>query len=130
MHKNDVSLFELSYNDINAMKKRDLIYQIEKMKGKVVVCNHVKDMCYQRGKLTENLNDVMTTNEKIASVLSIIKNINSNLENRITVLEKLKAKTKQYNRRNNEEISGISDDVSDKDLEEKVIRICKDSNIA
>ena len=34
-----------------------------------------------------------------------------------------------YNRRNNVEISGISNEVSDQNLEETVIGICKDSGI-
>ena len=99
------------------------------MKGKVVVGSHVKDLCHQTEKLTERLNGVMTTNEKIASELLIVKNVNSNLEKRITALEKLQAKAEQYNRRNNVEISGISNDVFNNDLEEKVIEICKDSDI-
>ena len=111
------------------MKKRNLVDQIEKMKGKVVVDSHVKDLCYQTEKLIEGLNDVVATNEKIASELLIVKNVNSNLEKRITTLEKLQEKAEQYNKRNSVEISGISNDVLDNDLEEKVIEICKDSDI-
>ena len=129
MDKNDINLFELSYDDINAMKKRDLVNQIEKMRGKVIVGSHIKDLCRQIGKFTKNLNDVMATNKKTASELSIVRNVNSNLEHCITALEKLQAKTEQYNRWNTVEISGIWDNVSDNDLEQKVIRICKDSNI-
>ena len=51
MDKNDINLFELSYDDITAMEKRDLVDQIEKMKGKVVVSNHVKDLCHQQKNL-------------------------------------------------------------------------------
>ena len=54
---------------------------------------------------------------------------NSNLEKRITTLEKFQAKTEQYSRRYNVEISGIPNDVLDNDLEEKVIEIGKDSDI-
>ena len=54
---------------------------------------------------------------------------NSNLEKRITTLEKFQAKTEQYSRMYNVEISGISNDVLDNDLEEKLIEICKDSDI-
>ena len=45
-------------------EKRDLIHQIKKMNSKVIASSHVKGLCYQIGKLTKNLNDVMTTNEK------------------------------------------------------------------
>ena len=44
-------------------------------------------------------------------------------------LEKQKSKTEQYNRQNDVEVSGISNEVSDQDLEETVIGICKDSEI-
>ena len=71
----------------------------------------------------------MATNEKIISELLIVKNVNSNLEKCITTLEELQAKAVQYSRRNNVEISRISNDVLDNDLEEKVIEICKDSDI-
>ena len=117
------------YDDINATKKRDLVDQIEKMKGKVVVGSHVKDSCHQTEKLIERLNDVVATNEKITRELLIVKNVNSNLEKHITTLEKLQVKAEQYNRRNNVEISGILSDIFDNDLEEKVFKICKDSNI-
>ena len=70
-------------------EKRDLVHQIKKMNSKVIASSHVKGLCYQIGKLTKNLNDVMTTNEKIASKLLIVKNVNSNLENCITALEKI-----------------------------------------
>ena len=69
----------------------NILDQIEKMKGKVVVGSQIKDLCYQTKKLTESLNDVVGTNEKITRELSIIKNINSNLEKHITTLEKLQA---------------------------------------
>ena len=99
------------------------------MKGKVVVGSHVKDLCHQIEKLTEKLNDVVATNEKITNELLIVKNVNSNLEKGIATLEKLQAKTEQYSRRNNAEISGIPNDILDNDLEKKVIEICKDSDI-
>ena len=102
MDKSNINLFELTY-DINAMKKRDLVDQIEKMKGKVIVGCHVEDLCHQIEKLTEMLHDAVATNEKITSELLIVKKVNSNLEKHITTLEKLQAKAEQYNRRNNVE---------------------------
>ena len=62
------------------------------MKPRIGVGSHVKDLCHQIEKLSEQLNDVVATNEKITSELLIIRNVNSNLEKRITTLEKLKAK--------------------------------------
>ena len=99
------------------------------MKGKVIFDSHVKDLWNQIEKLTESLNQVTAANEKIASELVIVKNVNVNLENRIVNLEKLQAKAEQYNRRNNLEISGILNEIPDDHLENHVIDICKNSNI-
>ena len=113
--------------DINGVRKKDLAEQIEKMKGKVIFDSHVKDLCSQIEKLTESPNQVMATNEKITSELVILKNVN--VKNRIVNLEKLQAKAEQYNRRNNVEISRISNEIPDEDLENNVIEICKNFNI-
>ena len=51
------------------------------------------------------------------------------MENRIVNLEKQLSKNKQYGRRNNVEISGISNQIPDQDLEENV-KICKDWDIS
>ena len=129
MNGNDVNLLEMSYNDINSMRKKDLVEQIEKMKGKVIFDSHVKDLCNQIKKLTESLNQVTEANEKITSELVIVKNVNVNLENRFVNLEKLQAKAEQYNRRNNLEISGISNEIPEDDLENHVIKFRKNANI-
>ena len=97
MNGNDVNLLEMSYDDINSMRKKDLVGQIAKMKGKVIFDSYVKDLCNQIEKLTESLNQVTAANEKITSELVIVKNVNVNLENQIVNLEKLKAKAEQYN---------------------------------
>ena len=55
--------------------------------------------------------------------------MNKVLENRIVNLEKQLSKNEQYGRRNNVEISGISNQIPDQDLEENVVKICKDSDI-
>ena len=56
MNGNDVDLLEMSYDDINSMRKKNLVEQIEKMKGQVIFDRHVKDLCNQIEKLTESLN--------------------------------------------------------------------------
>ena len=58
MNGNDVNLLEMSYDDINSMRKQDLVEQIEKTKGKIIFDSHVKDLCNQIEKLTESLNQV------------------------------------------------------------------------
>ena len=99
------------------------------MNGRVIFDSHVKDLWNQIEKLTESLNQVTATNEKIASELVIIKNVNVNLENRIVNLEKLQAKAEHCNRRNNLELSGILNEIPDDHLENHVTDFCKNSNI-
>ena len=123
MNENVVNLLEMSYDDINSIRKKDLVEQIEKMKGKVIFDSYVKDPCNQIEKLTESLNQVTARNEKMTSGLVIVKNNNGNLENRIINFKKLQGKAEQYNRRNNVEISGISKEIPDDDLENHVIEI-------
>ena len=126
---NFVNLFSLSYDAINGMKKKDLIDHIENLKGKVVVGNDIQGLFNQISKLSENVDRLVTANEKLNSELLIVRNVNQNLQNRIINLEKQQSKSEQYNRRSNVEISGISNEVSDQNLEQTVIGICKDSGI-
>ena len=70
---------------------------------------------------------LVVANEKLSSELLIAGNINQNVQNRIVNLEKQLSKSEQYNRRNNAEISEISNELSDQSLEETVI--LKDSGI-
>ena len=83
-----VNLFRLSYDDINGMKKKDLIDHIENMKGKVVIGNDIQGLFNQISKLSENLDRLLTANEKLNSELLIVRNVNQNLQNRIINLEK------------------------------------------
>ena len=126
---NFVNLFSLSYDAINGMNKKDLVDHIENLKGKVVVGNDIQGLFNQISKLSENVDRLVTANEKLNSDLLIARNVNQNLQNRIINLEKQQSKSEQYNRRNNVEISGISNEVSDRNLEQTVIGICKDSGI-
>ena len=68
-------------------------------------------------KLTEAIDQISAENRKLTSELVITKNVNSRLEERIINLEKNQAKGKQYSRRNNVELSGISNSICDEDLE-------------
>ena len=124
-----LNLFSLSYDATNGMKKKDLVDHIENLKGKVVVGDDIQGLFNQNSKLSENVDRLVTANDKLNSELLIVRNINQNLQNRIINLEKQQSKSEQYNRRNNVEISGISNEVSDQNLEETVIGICKDSGI-
>ena len=79
--------------------------------------------------VSDNVKSLVSTNERLTSDLSIVTNMNNVLENRIVNLEKQLQKNEQYGCRDNVEISGISNQIPDQDLEEKVIKICKDSDI-
>ena len=119
-----VNLFSLSYDAINGMKKKDLVDHIDNLNGKVVVGNDVQGLFNQISKLSQNVDRFVTANGKLNKLL-IVRNVNQNLQNRIINLEKQQSKLEQYNRRNNIEITGISNEVSNKNLEETVIGICK-----
>ena len=86
-----------------AMKKKDLVSEIEKLKGKVVV----KNLCDQVSRLSENLAKLMELNEKLSGQFIVVKKVNTLLEKHVIELEKSQAKAEQYSSRNNVEISGI-----------------------
>ena len=123
-----VNLFDLPYDAINAIKKKDLVDYIEKVKGKVVADNQIQNLCNEIANLFDNVKSLVSTNERLTSELSIVKKVNNVLENRIVNLEQKLSKNEQYGRRNNVEISEISNQIPDQDLEENV-KIWKDSDI-
>ena len=43
MAQSATNLLELSFDEINAMKKKDLVSKIEKLKGKVLVDSNIKN---------------------------------------------------------------------------------------
>ena len=65
----------------------------------------------------------MESNQKLSSQFIFGKNVNTLLEKGVIELEKSQPKVKQYSRRNNVEISGISHEILDNNLEDKVIDI-------
>ena len=129
MAESTTNLFELSFDEINAMKKKDLVSEIEKLKGKVVVDINIKNLCDQVSRLSENLAKLMESNEKLSSQFIVVKKVNTLLEKHVIELEKSQAKAEQYSRRNNVEISGIPHEILDNNLEDKVIDIYKDAGI-
>ena len=74
---------------------------------------HIKDLCNEIEQLTKTLNEVMAANEKITSKLVIVRNVNINLQNQLVNLKELLVKDENYHRRNNVEISGISNKILD-----------------
>ena len=124
-----VNLFDLTYDVINAIKKKDLVDYIEKMKGKVVADNQIQNLCSEIANFSDNVKSLVSTNEGLTSELTVVKNVNSILEIRVVNLEKQLSKNEQYGGRSNVEISGISNQIPDHDLEENITKIYKDSDI-
>ena len=122
---NFVNLFSLSYDAINGMNKKDLFAHTENLKRKVVVGNDIQGLFNQISKLSQNVNHRVTAKEKLSSELFIVRNANQNLQNRIINQNSYP----NQNRRKNLEITGISNEFSDPNLEETVIGICKDYGI-
>ena len=96
---------------------------------KVIADTDLHKLSNQIYKLKEAIDQISLENRKLTSELVITKNVNSRLEERIINLEKNQAKGEQYSRRNNVELSGIPNSISDEDLENTVINICKESGI-
>ena len=85
---NVTNLFDLSYNRINAMKKRDLVNHIESLKEKVTVDATIKKLCDEISQLST----LVTESGKISSQLMVVSNVNTLLVTRVSELEKQQAK--------------------------------------
>ena len=90
MAENTTNLLELLFDAINAMKKKELVSQIEKLRGKVIVNNNIKNLCDQVTCLSENLPKLTESNEKLSSQFIVVKKVTTLLEKRITETEKIK----------------------------------------
>ena len=101
MAESSTNLFKLSFDEINAMKKKDLVSEIKKLKGKVIVGNNIKNLCDQVSHLPGNLAKLMESNEKLSSQFVVVKKVNILLEKRVTELGKSQAKVEQCSRKNN-----------------------------
>ena len=53
-----------------------------------MIGNDIQGLFNQISKLSENLDRLLTANEKLNSELLIVRNVNQNLQNRIINLEK------------------------------------------
>ena len=84
---NVTNLFDLSYDQINVMKKKDLINHIENLKGKVTVDATIKRLCDEISQLSTSVNNLMTENAKISSQMMVVSNVNTLLVTRVTELE-------------------------------------------
>ena len=69
--------FHLTYDAINAIKKKDLVNYIGKMEGKVVADNQIQNLCSEIANLPDNVKSLVSTNEILISDLTIAKNVNN-----------------------------------------------------
>ena len=51
MAESAANILELSFDEINAMKKKDLVSKIEKLKGKVLVDSNIKNPLWSSNSL-------------------------------------------------------------------------------
>ena len=84
MAENTKNLFEISFDAINATKIKDFVSEIEKLKGKIVVDNNIKNLCDQASRLSENFAKLMESNEKLSSQFIVAKKVNTLLEKCVT----------------------------------------------
>ena len=68
-----LNLFNLSYDATNGMKKKDLVDHIENLKGKVVVGDDIQGLFNQNSKLSENVDRLVTANDKLNSELLTVR---------------------------------------------------------
>ena len=86
----------------------------------------IANLCSQITKLNDTISSCILQTKKIRSELAVVKNVNTKLEERIISLEKSQAKSEQYSRRNDTELSGNPNDIPENNLEKVVINICHD----
>ena len=77
----------MSKSAINAIKKPELVQKIIALKGKVIVDSDISKLCNQILKLNDTITQLHSTNEKIKSDLTVVKNVNAKLEEQIISLE-------------------------------------------
>ena len=57
--KKYTNLFDLTHDAINAIKKKDLVDYIEKMKGKVIADNQIQNLCNEISNLSDNVKSLL-----------------------------------------------------------------------
>ena len=113
----NTNLFTLLESAINAIKKPELVQKIIALKEKVIVDSDISNLCSQILKLNDKISELYSTNKKIRCELAVAKIVNTKLKERIISLEKNQAKSEQYTRHNNIELSGIPNDIPEDNLD-------------
>ena len=88
----NTNLFTLSESVINVIKKPELVQKIIALKRKAIVDSDISNLCNQILKLNDTISQsqLHSTNKKIIIDLTVVKNVNTKLEERIISLEKVK----------------------------------------
>ena len=129
MSESSANVLNLSESALNSLKRAELVQKILDLKGKVIVDAELHKLSDQISKLTEAVDQILLENRKLRSELAITQNVNNRLEEKIINSEKNKVKGEQYSCRNNVGLSGMPSSIPDEDLENMVIKICKESGI-
>ena len=119
----NINLFTLSKSAINAIKKPKLIQTIITLKEKVIMDSDKSNIRNQISNLNDLISHLDSRNQKIRIELAVVKSVNIKLEERIISLENSKAKSEQYSRRINTELSGIPNDIPESNLKKVVTDI-------
>ena len=80
--------FYLNYDAINAIKKKGFPHYFEDMKGKVIPNKRIQNVCSEISNLSENVKNLVNTNEWFKSELMVVINVNNILGNGTVNLEK------------------------------------------
>ena len=80
-------LFDLRYRHNIAMKQKDLVNQIESLKGKVIVYVTIKKLCNEIYQLPASVIEHLTGNGKNSYQLMLASNANTLLVTRVTDLQ-------------------------------------------
>ena len=123
------NILYLSEPVLNSLKKSELVRKILDLKRKIIVDTDLHKLSDQIHKLAEAIDEISLENRKVTSEPAVTKNVNSGLEERIINLEKSQANRVQGSRRNNVDLSGISNSICDNNFENTVINIWKESGI-
>ena len=83
------------------------------MKGKVIAHNQIQNLCSKITNVSDNFKILGNTNERPTIELTVVKNVNNILANR----------NEKYGLYNNFEISWISNQISNQDLEKNIRKI-------
>ena len=99
------------------------------LKGRITVDADICCLCNQNKSLPETASGLLDKHEQLNSELSVCKNVNKHLKEKVAKLEKVQAVPEQYSQRNNTELAGILNSIRDNDLEQNIISNCKENGI-